>query len=179
MALYFIALIPNPEIREKVRLLKEEMSERFQARHALKSPAHLTLQMPFKRPEEEEEATIGHLKDFAGRQEPLRVVLDGFDCFPPRVIYIKVSDHEPLIRLHSRLQSHLVRCMGFRSDEVQSRFHPHVTIATRDLRKAAFREAWTEFESRPFVDSFCVSSLFLLKHNGRFWDIYREFGYGG
>ena len=47
--LYFIALIPGKELKEKVRAVKERMKADYNAGHALKSPAHITLQMPFKR----------------------------------------------------------------------------------------------------------------------------------
>ena len=40
--LYFIALIPETRIMENVRVLKEEMRLKFNASHALKSPAHIT-----------------------------------------------------------------------------------------------------------------------------------------
>ena len=49
MDLYFIAIIPYSELREKVRKVKERMKAEYGAGHALKSPAHITLQMPFKR----------------------------------------------------------------------------------------------------------------------------------
>lgn len=173
--LYFIALIPPPELREAVKALKEEMKSRFGAQHALKSPAHLTLQMPFRWKESEEAFLLASLKGFAAQQQPFQINLSGFDCFPPKVIYIRVENHRPIIQLHEQLKVHLIESLGFTPEQVNSRFHPHLTIATRDLRKSSFREAWAEFESRKFTVSFEAESLFLLKHTGRFWEIYRAF----
>lgn len=176
--LYFIALIPHPELREKVLQLKEEMKARFEAKHALKSPAHLTLQMPFKRQQKAEPVLIQALHQFASEQTSFPVILSGFDCFAPKVIYVKVEDHLLITHLHTQFQKMLIEKLGFSSDEVNAKFHPHMTIATRDLRKPAFRKAWPEFEKREFRTSFVAKSLFLLKHNGKSWDIFREFWFG-
>jgi hypothetical protein len=50
-----------------------------------------------------------------------------------------------------------------------------MTIATRDLTEKAFEKAWPEYRPRIFQAGFIVKSLFLLKHNGKFWEINREF----
>ena len=73
MQLYFIALIPPPDLREAVLQLKEEMRDRFQAKHALTSPAHITLQMPFKREPAEEVDMIKALGRFAYRQSAFTI----------------------------------------------------------------------------------------------------------
>ncbi|PHN04567.1 2'-5' RNA ligase family protein [Flavilitoribacter nigricans] len=176
-SLYFLALIPPEDLREAVKRLKEEMRDRFGAGHALKSPAHITLQMPFKRAEEKEAQLISGLETFASHENPFPVELSDFDCFAPRVIYIGITDPEPILELHRRLKGYLQEKMDFSAGEVGSRFHPHMTIATRDLRKSAFHEAWAEFETRDFRDSFRANSLYLLKHNGRHWDIYRQLAF--
>lgn len=176
-ALYFLALIPGESLRAAVKELKEEMRDRFGAGHALKSPAHITLQMPFKRREEQEEEMINKLAAFAAGEAEFSVDLSGFDCFPPRVIYVRVDQHEPITLLYERLKVYLQEEMGFNPDETGSRFHPHLTIATRDLRKSAFQEAWAAFENRTFQASFPADSIYLLKHNGREWDIYRQLAF--
>ncbi len=173
--LYFIALLPPEDIREDVRELKLIMKKRFDASHALKSPAHITLQMPFRREEEMEDEIIESLENFASEQSEFDVQLNGFDAFPPKVLFIKVEDHDPVQDLHSKLNIVLTQSLSFTESEIKKEMHPHITIATRDLNKAAFNAAWSEFKDRSFQASFKVSSLFLLKHNGKFWDIFRKF----
>ncbi len=171
--LYLIALVPDQELRERVRTLKEEMRERFGAAHALKSPAHLTLQMPFRYGGEEH--LLGCLKLFSKRETPFEVELDGYDCFEPRVVFIRIVDHQPIVGLHSRLKTVLEKDIPMKGRTVTKEIHPHMTIATRDLPEEAFYLAWPEYQQRGFRASFRVQSLFLLKHNGRHWDIFREF----
>jgi 2'-5' RNA ligase len=48
-------------------------------------------------------------------------------------------------------------------------FHPHITIAFRDLKKAIFNEAWDYYSNRLFQEEFTAESVTLLKHNGQFW----------
>ena len=177
--LYFLALIPDVKLRAKVKSLKEELKINYNAVHALKSPAHITLQMPFRRPEGEEQHIITTLKEFSGQQLSFEINLEGFDCFNPRVIFIRVVNHHPIIDLHIRLNRVLSNELNFNPKVLTRKLHPHMTIATRDLSEAAFDKAWPHYTSRYFKASFNADGFFLLKHNGKYWDIYQEFQFGG
>lgn len=175
MHLYFIALVPPEDLREEVKALKEGMKVRFHAKHALKSPAHITLQMPFKRSAEDEPFIIRTLADFAVQQFSFPIILSGFDSFAPRVIFIKIKNPQPIKSLHSKLNTLLLHTLHFDKNEINSQLHPHMTIATRDLKKATFTVAWSEFQHREFIATFSAKSLCLLRHNGNHWEIYHEF----
>lgn len=173
--LYFIALIPHIALRERIRAVKERMKADYNAGHALKSPAHITLQIPFKRSSTDEAMMAEALRAFAATEKPFTVDINGYGAFPPRVIFIKIVEPGPVKGVHSRLNKVLLEQLHFEQDEVMKSVQPHITIATRDLTKAAFSEAWAEFEEEEFRASFDVGSIFLLKHNGRSWDIMEEF----
>lgn len=175
MNLYFIALIPHQELRDEIRELKEEMKILSGAKDVLKSPAHITMQKPFKRYESEEPKIIKTLRHFATTQKSFRVDLDGFGSFPPRVIFIQVKDHQPVIKLHEGLKKVLSDDLEFTSAEIMSDIHPHITLTTRYLSSPGFKDAWTEFKDRQFVDSFEVYNICLLKHDGRKWEILSRF----
>jgi 2'-5' RNA ligase len=177
--LLLIALLPEAPLRERIRVLKEEMRWRFGAAHALKSPAHLTLQMPFRASSSERADLVRHLEVFARREPGFEIQLSGFDAFPPRVIFIRVLDHEPIIGLHARLRTMLLEEAGLAEKTTTREIHPHVTIATRDLSETAFLKAWPEFQARGFEASFRVRSLFLLQHSGKSWEPFREFPFRG
>lgn len=176
--LYFIALIPYDELRREIRAIKERMKSLYGAGHALKSPAHITLQMPFKRSFADEAGISETLERFALQEHPFRIDLEGYGSFPPRVIYIRVSNPEPVRSLHTRLRELLVDSLGFEQHEVMEDLQPHITVATRDLSKTAFREAWPALQEEEFTGGFRAESIFLLKHNGHYWDILREFPFG-
>jgi 2'-5' RNA ligase len=173
--LYFIALVLPSNLGQRVTALKEEIRHRFNAQKALNAPPHITLQMPFKRELEDESLINETLMQFAARQQPIRIHLSGFGHFRHDVLFIKVDEHQPIIDLHASLNPVLKETLHFRDEEISLQLHPHVTIATRDLTQQAFNSAWPEFQKRPFKGSFKANSLCLLKHNGRFWEIMREF----
>jgi 2'-5' RNA ligase len=175
MDLYFIALVPARELGEKVQRIKERMKAQYGAGHALKSPAHITLQMPFKRNQADETEISEALRRFALPEKKFTVDLNGYGAFVPRVIFIKINHPEPVKALHRRLNEVLVSELHFSPGEVMKDLQPHVTIATRDLTKESFSEAWPVFQDEDFSASFDVHSIFLLKHNGRNWDIMEEY----
>ena len=131
--------------------------------------------MPFRRPEADEKYIISTLKEFSNPQFSFEIKLDGFDCFTPRVIFIRVANHQPIIELHKKLNNVLSNNLNFNHKVLTHKLHPHMTIATRDLTEEAFNKAWPQYASKEFNASFKADSLFLLKHNGKYWDIYKEF----
>ena len=150
------------------------MKFRFGAGHALKSPAHITLQMPFRREDSKVRDMIKSLKEFASHESGFQVALCNFDCFAPRVLFVKIVDHKPIAALHDRLKSLLREELDVQSKDTFD-FNPHMTIATRDLTEDAFEKAWPEFRNRKFEASFMADSLVLLKHNGKNWEVFKVF----
>ena len=175
--LYFIALIPGGELRNRVLTVKERMKALYNAGHALKSPAHITLQMPFKRHSGDEPRMTEALRKFASEEKPFEVSLDGYGAFVPRVIYINIAEPGPVRELHTRLKAMLLSELGFTPSELMKDVQPHITVATRDLTKTAFSQAWPELRNEEFKAAFTAESIFLLKHNGKYWDIFREFNF--
>jgi 2'-5' RNA ligase len=54
-------------------------------------------------------------------------------------------------------------------------FHPHLTVAFRDLKKPNYQLAWEEFKSKNFQAEFIADKITLLKHTGKVWEIHQEF----
>lgn len=175
-ALYFIALTPPPEISEEVVRLKNYFAQRFNSRHSLKSPPHITLYMPFRWAVKKEQSLVDFLSAFSEKQQPFHIRLNGFGSFPRRVIYIDVAYSEELAGLYSRLSSGIRKNLNIIKDSYKNEgFTAHMTLAHRDLRPSGYNEAWPEFRDKVFDYTFAADRISLLKHNGRHWDILREF----
>jgi 2'-5' RNA ligase len=58
-------------------------------------------------------------------------------------------------------------------------FHPHITIATRDLHKRAFTEAWPLFEHKKYEVQFEATGLSVLRHNTKNWDVIHTAPFAG
>lgn len=172
MNLYFIAVIPPEEIRVEIQHLKEEIRERFGAEHALKLPAHITLIPPFKIKEDRELQLLQALEIFAVTRNPFHIWLSGFGHFDSRVLYVKVEEKQKLIDLQRELKKNLSAIPEISDDRD---FHPHITLATRDLHEAVFPEARKFLSSRDYESRFEVSSISLLKHEGQNWETIMDF----
>lgn len=176
--LYLIAIMPPVQIAERVHAFKEEFAERFNSSYALKVPVHITLIPPVKmEPELMEENVSSILREFAASQKPFPVALKNFQAFKPRVVYVDIEDQAPLKALRKDLAVVLRRTDWFPAETLKGPFHPHMTIAYRDLKYADFQKAWEEFSRRKFSASFQVDHITLLRHTG-LWEVQSEFKLG-
>ncbi|MEM9568451.1 MAG: 2'-5' RNA ligase family protein [Cyanobacteria bacterium P01_E01_bin.34] len=177
--LFFLALLPPPDMQASITAIKQEFGDRFNSYHALKSPPHITVFPPFKWPESQK-SQFECLADFAAAQEKIPVTLSGFGAFPPRVIYVRPLKSPTLMEAYERLQKFLAARLELVDLMAKRRaFSPHVTVAHRDLSKENFRAAWVEIEERSFDAEFTAIQLTLLQHNGHHWEIAREWEFRG
>jgi 2'-5' RNA ligase len=173
---YFIALIPPPPVREQAQELKEYFRERYKSKAALNSPPHITLHMPFRWSEAKEEKLFDKLNDFARGSDPIKVCLDNFSSFPPRVIFLNVTESDALGKFQRDLHRFFKRELDIFNANYQDRpFHPHLTLAFRDLKKPQYHLAWDEFSKKEYKAEFMADKVTLLKHNGKTWDVLKEF----
>ncbi|MCP9199785.1 2'-5' RNA ligase family protein [Gramella sp. GC03-9] len=175
--LYFICLMPPSGIKSEIEKIKKEIQAEFGISHALKLPAHITVKIPFRFNENKEASLLKKLQNFSAELKPISINLKDFGRFDKKVIFINVLDHEPIIQLHTNLQGFIGELTQLKKHELASKIHPHVTIATRDLKRTDFPQVWANFKDRYFAASFIAKHLFLLKHNGKTWDILRKFDF--
>jgi len=173
--LFFIAILPNAKIQEEVTKFKKYLAENYDASHALTSPPHITLFPPFKWEAERKGKLRDLLDAFAAEEERFTVELKDFDCFAPRVIFVDVKHNELLQRLQHLLEARLESELDLQNDRPYEGFHPHMTIAHKDLKRHHFSDAWAEFSKRSYERSFEVEDITLLKHNGSHWEVYETF----
>ncbi|NEQ42616.1 MAG: 2'-5' RNA ligase family protein [Leptolyngbya sp. SIOISBB] len=167
---YFLALIPPADIQTDVIALKCYFREHYRSQAALKSPPHITLQAPFTWPDEDRDCLFTTLAAFRPPTPQVPVQLSGFGAFPPRVIFLAVQQTPELMQLQAKLQRYLADTLGIMAPRSRERsFHPHLTIAFRDLKPAAFRRAWPEFEHKSAEYAFGATAIALLQHTGQKW----------
>ena len=171
MEMYFVALVAPEQINEQVMKWKRWMLEKYQCQVALKSPAHITLIPPFWMQPELETELLHYIKEFSSSQNPFPIKLLNFSNFKPRVLFVNVEKNEVLTDLKNKLESFLIQKEKFRLTKEDRSFHPHVTIATRDLRKKAFYEAWEHFKKIGYSSEWPAQNISVLKHNKKNWDV--------
>ncbi|WP_226389778.1 2'-5' RNA ligase family protein [Penaeicola halotolerans] len=178
-SLYFIALVPEGVLQAEVMAFKNEVATLFNSKQALRSPAHITLQMPFLWKNKKYAQLSGMLHAFSLEQKPLELRLGGFGHFGDRVIYIKVGENNPLKMMQADLKKALrLKLHIFNDAFIERPFHPHMTIAFRDLKKAHFDQAFAHFKEKSFHENWICNQLCLLKHDGKYWQVIETFTLG-
>jgi len=169
--MYFIALVAPQEINEKVLTWKNYMKEHHGCVVALRSPAHVTLIPPFWMDESKQSTLISNITEFSTDKNSFDIGLKNFSCFKPRVIYIQVEPNDRLQQIHRELVEFLISKSTVPIDVDERPFTAHLTIATRDLHKKAFHEAWEVFKEKKYQASWNVKGISLLKHDEKKWEV--------
>lgn len=173
MTLYFLAILPPEPLLSELSLLKKEVSERFDTIHSLKSPPHITLLRPFPASEVREARLKEQLQKLAGEFHSFSLRLSGFGHFGNRVVFIQPEFHPDLLALHSKSIKLFQEELPVKlRQEVQSNpFHPHLTLAHRDLSPEQFELCWHWLNKKEYKSDFLVTSVALFKHNGKVWEV--------
>jgi len=167
--MYFVALVLPSTLNEKILVYKNMMHEKYDCSVALKSPAHITLVPPFWMEEEKEKQLTRDIDKV--NMEPFSITTNDFSAFKPRTIFIAPALNDTLNQL-KKLSDDIFNNNNQYKIKIDTRhFHPHITIATRDLHKKDFAEAWPYFEGKEFKEEWIVNGISLLRHNKKNWDV--------
>lgn len=171
---YFIAIVLENEMFEKAETVKRELFEVYGLKGALRSPAHITLHRPFEWKEEKETQLIQTLKTFSFSSS-FELEFTNYSFFEPRVIYIDVKPHQLLNQLQSQLALFCQKNLKLLNDVADLRgFHPHVTVAFRDLKKPLFYELRKVFKHKSMSGAMEVKRFSLLRLEKQ-WEVIENF----
>ena len=168
---YFIAIVPQGEIQEKATDIKLQLKEKFNLKYALKSPAHITLKMPFNWNESKESKLVELIAGFCDKRLPFELRLSGFDRFGKRVIFIKVKETPILEELQLQLSKYCKTELKLVEELSDRAYHPHMTLAFKDLKEIRFGEYWDFIKQQKFEANINVSDLALLKRTDGRWQV--------
>lgn len=169
--MYFVAVLLPQELDDKVNRHKEWMKEKYNCKVGLKSPAHITIIPPFWLHSELEGRLVQITDAIASTQSKFDIQTAGFDAFKPRTLFIAVASNPDLHNLKKKTEKEFIYYPELNIKKESRPFHPHITIATRDVHKAAFYEAWDHFKGKEFHVNWQAQSLSILKHNKKNWDV--------
>ena len=171
MNMYFIAIVLPQELNEKVLKYKNLMFEKYDCKVGLKSPAHITLIPPFWMEEEKEQQLIADLNALSNQLKPFSISTNNFSAFKPKTIFICPSPSDRLDAVKKATDDFFGNNSLY-NIKIDSRpFHPHITIATRDLYKKSFHEIWPWFAEKNFREEWTIDGISILKHNKKNWDV--------
>jgi 2'-5' RNA ligase len=173
MNLYYLAVLPSTRVSEQVTALKMFASANFQTHHALRSPPHVTLIPPLHLGEAQLISLRQDLHSVAAQTRPFFLHFPGFGRFEERVIFLRVAPCVPLVTLQLALRD----LMPPRKSTSRP-FHPHMTIAHRDIAPDVFSSAFLHFALNGFSEYSLISSFALLKLVNHQWVVSAVFPFG-
>ncbi len=168
--MYFIAIVLPGDLNKKVLKWKNLLHEKYGCKVGLKSPAHITFIPPFWMEQEKEQQLIKDIDAISSSSQHFTIVTNNFSAFKPRTIFVDVIMNEELRLLKAAINKFFLQT-DYKIKIDTRPFHPHITIATRDLRKKDFHEAWALFETNKFKAEWEANGLSLLRHNQKNWNV--------
>ena len=171
--LYFIALLPPADLREEIHEIRMECSGKFGVYKALRPPVHITLYPPFRFEESYEKKLVQVIRQRTRDLASFPQVIENFGHFRKEVVFIKALTSPGLIKLQQTITG-VFQTKG--PDRFQSsEYHPHLTVAYRDVSPEKFKQIWAEYKDRQFSASFRAEGFSLLKHDKTSWNIIADF----
>jgi 2'-5' RNA ligase len=176
LELYYIAVVVPEPLQSEITALKTDIHQRFGAKSALKSPAHITLFPPFRWESTDENALKTALTDFLlehfQKRGPLSISLKNFGFFRKSTVFIQPESNENLNLLRLELLNYLSTHINLRDEKDAVRlYHPHITLVNRDISETDFDLIWNEYANRTFSGEFVVDGIALLKKGDVRWEI--------
>lgn len=165
--LYFIAIIPAWSLARDIDEIRHQLWRRFETQYALNAPPHLTLVPPFDYAHYAE--LIKKLQSFQYSGDSFSLRCAGFGHFGNRTVFVSLEESTELLAFQSKLQSFCEKQLGLQSSAQGRTYHPHITLANRDLDEKRFPSAWEYVQKHTTNQIFSVSYFYLLRHSGKRW----------
>jgi len=176
--LYFIALLPHDSVSDEITAFRNDFAQHYNSSRALRNMPHITLKAPFKLNANEHDTLLDWFDGIRPDVLPFTVELEDFGSFNNKnnpVIYVKPVMTPPL----EKLQKAIITAFENNYPEtgihyVERSFHPHMTIAYRDLTPEQYERAMDVYRHKKYSASFRAERFFLLQHNGTEWKVIAE-----
>jgi 2'-5' RNA ligase len=174
-SLFFLAVLPDERVSAFSTELKNTLCQRFGVCHALKSPPHITLVMPFRAGEEDLALLTSRLRSISVQHHPLHLQFQGYGHFGDQVVFMQVMPSGPLTVLRDALLQTLPEAIARQVITRNPHFHPHLTLAHRDLTPDRFPEVWSYVSSIPCQHESRIDAVCLLVHEQKRWRVRERF----
>jgi 2'-5' RNA ligase len=176
MTLYLTAILPPALLAEEIDDIRKEISEKYKIYAALKPPVHITLYRPLRIPSAQEKNLIQLLKPVSFMHNPFEQKLQNFDSFNNKTLFIHCVKQPMLNNLQKDVSAvYHKNKLDPEENKSSSAFHPHITIAFRDVSREIFIPLWAEFKNRKLKRSFTIDRFTLLRHDGKQWQPLEDF----
>ena len=176
--LKLIAILLPKDISDAVKREQQYIADHWGPSHALRTPPHITIIPPLAVNANSFNAIKRIGVEIASQCKPFTIRLHGFGAFKPRVVYINPIIPPDMQQLHRGWRDAIEAEMPQLLDRYPDRpYHPHLTLAHRDVYPDQFQSIWRHYHDKPFDTSFEVSSCWILHHGRNGWEPEIEFAF--
>ena len=170
---YVVVCVVKGEAGEFNNNLRKDLLERFKARSS-KLPAHFTINAPFEYDGEITELNK-MLEEFSENEKTATFMINGYDHFGDRVVYMKVNMSKEAKDVHDRLIDNMSKIpyINFEKKDGKDKIF-HVTLASKGL-KPLYDKVWEYVNqySCEFQSSF--DNVTIYNWTEGTWKLYKEF----
>ena len=167
-SLYFSAVAPDNELSDEIRKFSKDFADRFGSVKSYKNFPHITIVPPFWEALANENALIKKFQSIEIRSNPFALQLENFGSFDNSqnpVIFIQPKENLNFLETAAKVRENF---------GTKSKFHPHLTVAYRDLNRENYEKAWKEYSEKKFYAEFLVDKIGLYKHYNYKWNLLAE-----
>jgi 2'-5' RNA ligase len=173
---YFTAFLFSEALQQNVEAIKNPLSEITGSKHSLGIVPHVTLISPVQWSVEEINRKKALLAEALVRMQPFSIRLDGFSSFRRDVLFIRTIVPQEIIEWQRELE-HLIRShFPDKFHHPQREWHPHVTLAFKDLSPEGFDRGMQWLKDRQFVVEETLNGITELIHKGS-WKPDQDFSF--
>lgn len=153
--------------------IRRDVFKKFKLKSS-KLPAHFTIKSPF-----EYDGDIIELEEcienFIKKEKRDLYILDGYDHFDDRVIYMKVYMSKEGRELHDRLIGNMkgVSYINFDDKDLKDKVF-HVTVTSKKVRPL-FKEAFNYVKEYPYRFDCYFDNICIYKWENNIWKLHKEF----
>lgn len=167
--LYFIAIVPPHDVAQTLDMVRHQIWQQFGPSHALNSPPHITLIPPFKMEESSRASLKQQINKVTLALNTFPLKAEGISAFEQHTLFLKVHLSPELASLQQNVKKLVTEQLQIKPDRPERDYHPHFTLAFKDLKKTHFQTVLTFLQAKNLHFNFQVSQICLLRHSGKRW----------
>lgn len=161
---YFISIALPQKLVDEISEIKQDLKNDFGLKRSARQLPHLTLAMPFRINKKKLDQLKLRLCTFFLSQEEFEIEVNGFSMFPSATYYLKVVENNNLRQLQSALVSLLKKEFGVLNTNHRSGvFHPHITLASGDVRRKHMVLLDEYFRSYEIIETFACQQVQIIE----------------
>lgn len=171
---YFIAAIPPEYLVTYLTGVKQSIADKYNSKAALNQPPHITLVPPFELEDNEVNKVDNLITEYLETHAyPFLITLQNYGNFSPKVIFMDVVPNDRLTTLANDLTINLQLKEIIKSSDYN--FHPHITVAFKDLTEDNYTLAWKEYKDKKVYFNWDLNQISLLKYENKSWIVIKNY----